>query len=113
MLLGAPDDTVAARIQKMGVLNNIANTMDELTNKDGDYISAFLYASSQGKGRDRMQQHKNANRINTTTWRTISVSTSNAAFRQKIQEVKNTPDGELMRLIELAVPPLIVTGKQK
>ena len=104
MLLGAPDDTVAARIQKMGVLNNIANTMDELTNKDGDYISAFLYASSQGKGRDRMQQHKNANRINTTTWRTISVSTSNAAFRQKIQEVKNTPDGELMRLIELAVP---------
>ena len=104
MLLGAPDDTVAARIQKMGVLNNIANTMDELTNKDGDYISAFLYASSQGKGRDRMQQHKNANRLNTTTWRTISVSTSNAAFRQKIQEVKNTPDGELMRLIELAVP---------
>jgi len=115
MLLGAPDDTIAARIQKMGVLNNIANTMDELTNKDGDYISSFLYASSQGKGRDRMLQHKNANRINTTTWRTISVSTSNAAFRQKIQEVKNTPDGELMRLIELTVPaadPSIIDAQE-
>ena len=115
MLLGAPDDTVAARIQKMGVLNNIANTMDELTNKDGDYISAFLYASSQGKGRDRMKQHTNANRTNTTTWRTISVSTSNAAFRQKIEDVKKQGDGELMRLIELGVPPTdssIISGSE-
>ena len=104
MLLGAPDDTVASRIQKMGVLNNIANTMDELTNKDGEYISTFLYACSQGKGRDRMQQNKNVNRVNTTTWRATTVTTSNAAFRQKMQDVKTQADGELMRLIELTVP---------
>ena len=83
MLLGAPDDTVAARIQKMGVLNNIANTMDELTNMDGEYISNFLYACSQGKGRERMESNKNANRLNTTTWRATTVSTANASMRQK------------------------------
>tara|TARA_R110002020_G_scaffold115233_4_gene264980 strand:- start:2773 stop:5607 length:2835 start_codon:yes stop_codon:yes gene_type:complete len=104
MLLGAPDDTIAARIQKMGVLNNIANTMDELTNMDGEYISNFLYACSQGKGRERMESNKNANRLNTTTWRATTVSTANASMRQKVQDVKEQADGELMRLIELNVP---------
>ena len=105
MLLGTPDDTYLARITRLGVLNNIANTMDELTNMDDDDISPFIYACSQGKGKERMQKDKNANRINKTTWRALSVSTANAGFGQKLSAKKNTPDGEMMRLLEFNVPP--------
>ena len=104
MMLGTPDDTYLSRITKLGVLNNIANTMDELTNLEDKEISPFLYACSQGKGKDRMKQHTNANRVNKTTWRTLSVSSSNAGFGQKLTTMKNTPDGEMMRLIEFSVP---------
>ena len=105
MMLGTPDDTYLSRITKLGVLNNIANTMDELTNLDDKELSPFLYACSQGKGKDRMKRDTNANRVNKTTWRTLSVSSSNAGFAQKLTALKNTPDGEMMRLIEFNVPP--------
>ena len=63
MMLGTPDDTYLSRITKLGVLNNIANTMDELTNLDDKELSPFLYACSQGKGKDRMKRDTNANRV--------------------------------------------------
>ena len=105
MLLGSPDDKYLARMQKLGVLNNVAHTIDELTNLEADRISDFLYACSQGKGRERMESQKNANRINKTTWRAVTVTSNNAGFSQKLAGLKHQADGELMRLIEFNVPP--------
>ena len=37
-LLGNPKDTAVARVNKLGILNNIVNTVDELSNMDSDHI---------------------------------------------------------------------------
>ena len=102
-LLGNPKDTAVARVNKLGILNNIVNTVDELSNMDSDHISDFAYEVSQGKGKDKGTQTANANRKNDTTWRNITLSTSNSSFYQKLYGGKSLPDGELMRIIEFYV----------
>ena len=100
LLLGTKDDTQVGKILKVGILNNIANTIDEMTNLDGAELSSVLYAFSQGKGKERGEAATNKLRINNTTWRSFTVSSSNASFQQKLTSTKTTPDGELMRLLE-------------
>ena len=103
MLLGNPKDTAVARVNKLGFLKNIVNTMDELSNLDSEEISDFAYECSQGKGKDKGMANSNANRINDTTWRAITLSTSNSSFYQKLMVGKSLPEGELMRLIEFVI----------
>ena len=103
MLLGNPKDTQVARVNKLGFLNNIVNTMDELSNLDSEEISEFAYECSQGKGKEKGMANSNANRKNDTTWRTITLSTSNSSFYQKLMVGKSLPDGEMMRLIEFVI----------
>tara|TARA_R110000772_G_scaffold212823_3_gene323418 strand:+ start:8 stop:1114 length:1107 start_codon:yes stop_codon:yes gene_type:complete len=102
-LLGTPDDTAVGRINKLGVFNSIVNTMDELTNMEDKEVGKFAYACSQGKGKERGQASINANRKNLTTWRTITLTTSNTSFYQKLQNLKSQADGELMRIIEFII----------
>lgn len=97
------DDTANGRLQWVGILNNLPATMDELTNMGpGDY-SDFLYALSNGKGKERMQAGTNELRENNTTWQSITVATSNASFAEKLSIIKKNPEGELMRLIEYPI----------
>jgi len=103
MLLGTPDDTVTGRINKLGTLNNIVNTIDEMTNIEDKDIGKFAYAASQGRGKEKAHFHINANRKNEITWRNITLSSSNASFYQKLMNTKNSPDGELMRILEFFI----------
>lgn len=102
-LLGTPDDTKVGRIIKIGILNNIVNTIDEMTNTSGEDFSQLAYAFSQGRGKDKAKNNANELRENHTTWRTITLSSSNASFAEKLMAFKNTPEGELMRLLEFKV----------
>jgi hypothetical protein len=104
-LLGTPDDTKVGRIIKVGILNNIVNTIDELTNITGEEISQLLYAYSQGRGKDKAKNNANELRENNVTWRTITLSSGNASLSQKLTVLKNSPEGELMRLMEFKIVP--------
>jgi len=97
------DDTINGRLMWVGILNNLPATMDELTNMSSKEFSDFLYALSNGKGKERMQASTNELRENNTTWQTITVSTSNAAFAEKLSVLKGNPEGELMRLFEYPI----------
>jgi len=97
------DDTINGRLMWVGILNNLPATMDELTNMSSKEFSDFLYALSNGKGKERMQASTNELRENNTTWQTITVSTSNAAFTEKLTTLKGHPEGELMRLFEYPI----------
>ena len=99
MLLGTPDDTDVGKILKIGFLNNIVNTMDEITNMSPADASRTLYAYSQGRGKDKAKASSNELRENSITWRTISIASSNASFYEKLGVLKNNPDGEMMRLL--------------
>lgn len=103
MLLGTPDDTKVARITKLGILNNLTNTMDEMTNTTAEEFSNFAYAATQGRGKDKGMPHENKLRINKTTWQTITVGSSNSSFFEKLTTLKVDPDGELARLMEFSV----------
>lgn len=107
---GAPDklclvqgDTVNAKIMGIGLRQHLPVTVDEITNTEAKEFSNLVYAMSQGRGKDRMKASGNELRINTTTWQTISVCSSNASFNDKLSSIKNNPDGELMRLLEYKI----------
>jgi hypothetical protein len=87
-------------VLRMGVLNNIPLTVDEMTNTKPEEVSNFLYGITQGRGRDRMNSNSNTLRVNTTTWRTVGVATSNSSFHDKLYLLKDLPKGEIFRCVE-------------
>ena len=96
-------DTFNGKLQWVGVLNNLPATMDEMTNATPLQYSDFLYSLSNGKGKERMLAGSNELRENNTTWQTITVSTSNSSFVEKLSVLKDNPEGELMRIIEYPI----------
>ena len=102
-LLGTVDDTKVAKITKVGILNNIVNTVDEITNTKADEFSEIVYAYSQGKGKDKGDRDENKLRVNNTTWNTPTLTSSNASFYEKASSAKAIADGEMMRLLEFKI----------
>lgn len=102
-LVSVKEDTMNARLFRMGVFNNLPVTIDEATNMQAIDTSNFLYSSSQGKAKDRMMSSSNELRKNNTTWQTMVLCTSNSSFYEKLSRLKQSPDGELMRLIEYKI----------
>ena len=103
--LRSADDTKASLVLRMGVLNNIPLTVDEMTNSKPEEVSNFLYGITQGRGRDRMNSNSNTLRANNTTWRTVGVTTSNASFYDKLYLIKDLPQGEVFRCVEYHIHP--------
>ena len=106
-------DTMNSMLHRLGVMNNLPVTIDEVTKMSGDHFSDLLYAASQGRGKNRMKQHENAERINTTKWGTMVLTSSNASFYDKLSTLKATPDGEFMRLLEYKIELTGTLSKQE
>lgn len=98
-------DTFAAKMIQLGVMNNLPFTVDEITNMSPIDFSNLAYSMSQGRGANRAKASSNELRVNTTTWQTISVASSNASFYEKLGIQKSSPDGEMMRLLEYQIHP--------
>jgi len=109
-------DTQNAKMHQLGVMNNLANTVDEITNTSPMEFSDLAYSISQGRGKNRMKSQTNEMRINNTRWQGITLTSSNASFYEKLGVAKNSPDGENMRLLEYKIEPRqiidVSTGKQ-
>ena len=97
------DDTLNAKFLRLGVMNNLCFTVDEMTNTTPADFSTLSYGMSQGRGKDRVKSSANELRLNLTSWQCISLCSSNASFYEKMASLKNTPDGEMMRLIEYKI----------
>lgn len=102
-LVCIPKDTMNARMHRLGVMNNLPFTMDEITNMKAEEFSDLAYSMSQGRGKDRLQSQTNSVRENLTSWQGISLSSANASFEDKLGTLKDSPDGELMRFIEYEI----------
>ena len=102
-LLLSPKDTYNARMQRLGVLQNLAGTMDEITNMPPDVMSQQLYDVTSGRGKHRLKQHDNAERLNHTKWTTGLITTSNSSVPDALLSIKSFPEGELMRVLEIIV----------
>ena len=104
-LMLSPKDTYNARMQRLGVLQNFAGTMDEITNMPPDIMSQQLYDVTSGRGKHRLKQHDNAERLNHTKWATGLITTSNSSVPDALLSIKSFPEGELMRVLEILVLP--------
>jgi hypothetical protein len=98
-------DTFNAKIHQLGVMNNLANTIDEITNLSGMEFSDLAYSISQGRGKNKMKGQTNELRINNTKWQGITLCSANASFYEKLGVAKSSPDGESMRLLEYKIEP--------
>jgi len=103
-LLSKQDDTYASKIHMLGMLNNIANTIDEITNEVAENLSALAYGVVNGRGKNRMNSQTNTLRLNFTTWCGITITSANASVVDKLMQLKATSNGELSRTIEMSVP---------
>jgi hypothetical protein len=106
-------DTQNSMIHRLGVMNNLPVTIDEITKMSGDHFSDLVYSISQGRGKNRMMQHSNEERHNATKWATIALCSSNASFYDKLASLKSTPDGEFMRLIEYRIEVTDILSKEE
>jgi hypothetical protein len=97
------DDTLNAKFMRLGVMNNLPFTVDEITNTAPADFSTLAYGMSQGRGKDRVKASSNELRLNLTSWQSISLCSSNAAFYEKMASLKSSPDGETMRLLEYKI----------
>lgn len=104
-LLLEQKDTTATRYHRLGMLNNIATTVDEITNMSDTDLSDMVYGITSGRGRHRMEAQSNKMRTNHTMWCGFTITSSNAAMVDKLRQLKTIADGELRRLIEIYVPP--------
>jgi len=112
-LLSKESDTMAHKKFRLGLHNNLAFTMDEMTNVLPAAVSNFAYEVTQGEGAGRMQSQVNMERTNDTHWSTLVISSSNSSLIQKLGTIKSTANGEVMRLLEYAIPPSGVMTKNE
>jgi hypothetical protein len=106
-------DTFNAKMHQLGVMNNLPNTIDEITNLSGMEFSDLAYSISQGRGKNKMKGSTNELRINNTKWQGITLCSANASFYEKLGVAKNTPDGESMRLLEYKIEPNSIIDVQE
>ena len=104
-------DTVNSRLNRVGVLNNISATTDEITNDVPENLSAFIYDALQGRAKNRLRASSNVERVNKSTWNNINVVTGNATISDKLRLLKGEPDGELRRILEFPVTLPITISK--
>lgn len=105
-----PKDTYNFKMHRLGVINNFANTIDEITNTSPMEFSDLAYSISQGRGKNRMKASSNEERVNLTSWQGITLTSANASFYDKLGLAKDSPDGESMRLFEYRIEPTSVIG---
>lgn len=103
LLMSKKEDTLLAKLHKMGILNSLPIGYDELTNIEPKDLSDLTYCVTHGSGRDRMSSSANVMRTNYTRWCTIGVCSSNKSFYEILEGGKGSPQGEMKRILEYDV----------
>ena len=111
-LLMTKDDTYASKMHRIGMMNSMAFTVDEITNSEDKDLSAMAYGFTTGRARHRMESQTNKMRTNNTTWNAFTISSANSSVVDKLAQLKSTADGELRRVLEIEVARLRGVAKQ-
>lgn len=98
-------DTLNVKLHRMAVMCNLPIGVDEITKMSGDDFSDLAYSVTQGAPRRRMKASVNEERESQGFWATLMVCTSNASMTDKLEAMKSTSEGELMRLMQYRIDP--------
>jgi len=87
------------------LLNSLPFIIDETTNKsrdDFEWLPEFLLDLTQGKGKDRMKQGSNEERVNNSTWKLLVLLSSNTHVMDFLSGArKHASQAEMFRILEL------------
>jgi hypothetical protein len=90
--------------QRMGNLNSLPFTSDEITHKsrqDMEWFPGFIFDASEGQGKEKSEVHHNRERINNVSWSTLLLLTSNTHMHDYMSGARtHTSQGELLRMLE-------------
>jgi len=84
-------------------LKNIIFGIDEASNAKPEELAKLIHSVSHGKAKIRMQASTNAEREHEASASMITFFTSNQSIYNKLESLKESPDGEMARLIEFRV----------
>lgn len=101
-------DTYNVRFHRMGIMHNIVTVFDEITNLIPIEISNVCYQATHGRAKGGMKSSGIEERLNFATWNNLLVTTSNSSVADKVASLKDVPDGELARILELPVKQVFV-----
>ena len=104
-LVSTHKDTYNAKMIKLGILNNLPNIVDEITNMTGEQFSNYAYSISGGKDKDRASSQSNTLRVNDSSWNNLTLCSANASFYEKLSVVKAAANAEQLRLLEYEITP--------
>jgi uncharacterized protein (DUF927 family) len=104
-------DSMASKYHRLGIMNSLSNTVDEITNISAEELSDWVYGVTSGRGRHRMEASSNKLRTNHATWCNITITSGNASVIDRLAAHKSTSDGELRRVLELHVPRTVTVSK--
>jgi hypothetical protein len=90
--------------QRLGMLHSLPFVSDEITtlnHKDFEWFPAFTMTVSEGRGKERMESGSNKERLNLSTWATMSLLSSNTHGVDYMTGVRKfSSEGELRRQLE-------------
>jgi hypothetical protein len=112
-LLMKKEDSYASKMHRLGMMNSLLYTIDEITNEKAEILSDMAYGFTSGRGKHRMESQTNKMRANHTVWCNITLTSGNASVTDVLQQYKSTADGELRRVLEIAVPKYTGASKQE
>lgn len=94
--------TANARVERLGAYNSIPVYMDEITTIDPKELREIVYMIPTGKGKDALNRNRESREG--AKWQTILVASTNDPLHSKLQEEKQNPEAEAMRLFEFEFP---------
>ena len=90
--------------QRMGNLNSLPFTSDEITHKsrqDMEWFPGFIFDAAEGQGKEKSEAHHNRERLNLVTWAQLVYLTSNTHMHDYMSGARqHTSQGELLRMLE-------------
>ncbi len=107
----APNSTMLAKIQIMGMANSFPTYIDEITTSNARALTDFVYNATQGKGKDRMTEGGAALMDNHTSWRSFTLTSANLSLVETLQGSWGASDGTPMRVLEIEAPRVKRTGQ--
>jgi len=96
-------DTMNAIVNRLGYMGNIPQAIDEMTDPQPKDIQDLVKFVSGKRGKNRMVNGVNGERINDTTFNLIVVASSNTDWRKVMFGHKAVGSGEVNRFIQLKI----------
>lgn len=95
--------SAVAMQQRAGLLHSLPVITDEVSTKtrgEDNWIRAWIFDFTEGRGKERMESGSNKERLNLSTWQSCSLLSSNTHFMDLLTTGQHSAEGEIRRLLE-------------